>query len=128
MKSGYIRLALIGLLGWALTTLGLRLLPVWPQPPWIVGVAVVAVLLVGLRVLTGVLVRGLPRERRPIGAVALALPGMIGDGFATARFDLVFPNAPPSAAGLFGGLMLVGYATILLGGLLAGRAPGGQRG
>ena len=114
------RLTLIGAAGWALATVGLRLLPVWPQPALAAGL-VVLILLAALIAFVGWLVRGLPRQDRPAGAIAVALPGMIGDAFASAHFAQMFPNAAPSLGGWFAGLMLVGYAAILAGGLVASR-------
>jgi len=116
----FVRMALVGAAGWALATVGLRLLPAWPQPSWAMA-PVVALLLAGLVVLVGLLVRNLPPERRAAGAAAVALPGMIGDAVATALFAQTFPNAPPLAAGPFAALMLLGYATILAGGFVAAR-------
>ena len=69
--------------------------------------AVVLLLLIGLIAFVGWLVHGLPRESRAAGGVAVALPGMIGDAFASVHFAQLFPNAAPGLNGLFAGLMLV---------------------
>lgn len=69
---------------------------------------------------------GLPRREWPSGAVSLALPTLVLDPLSSAFFSTVFPNLPPSAAGLFGGWMLCCCAGALLGstiGAAAGQAP-----
>lgn len=58
-------------------------------------------------------------ERRE-GAVLLVVPGMLVDAFSTALFSVVYPNMSLAAAGLFGGLLLLAYATVLIAGLLSG--------
>ncbi len=58
---------------------------------------------------------GLPREIWPKAAILLILPTLILDPFSCAFFANVFPNIDPSAAGAFGGWML-----ICCGGAVAG--------
>ena len=68
---------------------------------------------------------GLPRGEWPSGAVSLALPTLLLDPLSSAFFSAVFPNIPPSAAGLFGGWMLCCCAGALTGatvGAAAGKA------
>jgi hypothetical protein len=67
---------------------------------------------------------GLPRGEWPSGAVSLALPTLVLDPLSIAFFSTVFPNIPPSAAGLFGGWMLCCCAGALAGSMIG--APSGK--
>ena len=58
---------------------------------------------------------GLARHEWPVGAVLLALPTLVLDPFSSAFFPVIFPNMPPSSAGLFGGWMLCCCAGALAG-------------
>jgi hypothetical protein len=62
-------------------------------------------------------------ERRPVGAISLALPTLLLDKFSSVFFSSVFPNIAPEAAGIFGGWMLCCCAGALLGGVM-GRSKG----
>lgn len=74
--------------------------------------AATAVLLVATMPVAALVVRalcrraGLPRDRWLSGAVALLLPTLLLDPFASAYFPTVFPNMEPEMAGAFGGWML----------------------
>lgn len=67
---------------------------------------------------------GLPRPEWAAGAVSLALPTLLLDPLSSAFFPAVFPNIPPSAAGLFGGWMLCCCAGALLGATLGAPRDG----
>jgi hypothetical protein len=58
---------------------------------------------------------GVPRERWPYAAAWLILPTLLLDPLTCALFTSVFPNMPATAAGAFGGWML-----ICCGGAVAG--------
>jgi len=61
---------------------------------------------------------GLAREQWVEGAVALALPTLLLDAFASAFFGVVYPNMAPEAAGIFGGWMLWCCAGVFVGALV----------
>ncbi|WP_416839789.1 DUF5367 family protein [Haloferax sp. DFSO52] len=63
--------------------------------------------------------RGLDVVERREGAVLLVVPGMLVDAVSTALFSVVYPNMNLGAAGLFGGLLLLSYATVLVAGFLS---------
>ncbi|KAB1196181.1 MULTISPECIES: DUF5367 family protein [Haloferax] len=63
--------------------------------------------------------RGLDGVERREGAVLLVVPGMLVDAVSTALFSVVYPNMSLAAAGLFGGLLLLAYATVLVAGFLS---------
>lgn len=65
--------------------------------------------------------RGLTGVARREAAVLLVVPGMLVDAVSTALFSVVYPNMNLAAAGLFGGLLLLAYATVLVAGFLSGR-------
>jgi hypothetical protein len=54
-------------------------------------------------------------------AIGLAAPGMLLDALATLNFQTVFPNIDPELAQDFGALMLLGYAAIIITGLMVTR-------
>lgn len=56
-----------------------------------------------------------PVDAWPAAAISLALPTLLLDPFSSAFFPAIFPNMPPGAAGLFGGLMLWCCAGALAG-------------
>jgi Family of unknown function (DUF5367) len=56
-----------------------------------------------------------PLESWPAAAISLALPTLLLDPFSSAFFPSVFPNIPASAAGVFGGWMLMCCAGALAG-------------
>jgi hypothetical protein len=58
---------------------------------------------------------GLPRELWPIGAISLALPSLVLDGFSSWFFPAVYPNVTPDAAGIFGGWILLCCAGAVAG-------------
>lgn len=92
-----------------------------PANPLVVGVifALTIPLMWGLAV--GVFRwRSIEGVERREGAVLLVVPGMLVDAFSTALFSVVYPNMSLAAAGLFGGLLLLAYATVLIAGLLSG--------
>ncbi|ELK53325.1 hypothetical protein D320_12635 [Haloferax sp. BAB-2207] len=44
---------------------------------------------------------------------------MLVDAVSTALFSVVYPNMGLEAAGLFGGLLLLAYATVLVAGFVS---------
>ncbi|EMA01249.1 DUF5367 family protein [Haloferax denitrificans] len=62
--------------------------------------------------------RGLSGGARREAAVLLVVPGMLVDAVSTALFSVVYPNMGLGAAGLFGGLLLLAYATVLVAGFV----------
>jgi hypothetical protein len=58
---------------------------------------------------------GLDKESWPRAATLLALPTLVLDPFSSAFFSSVFPNVDPSAAGIFGGWMLICCAGAVAG-------------
>lgn len=63
--------------------------------------------------------RGLSDPERREAAVLLVVPGMLVDAVSTALFSVVYPNMNLASAGLFGGLLLLAYATVLVAGFLS---------
>ncbi|KAB1188363.1 MULTISPECIES: DUF5367 family protein [Haloferax] len=63
--------------------------------------------------------RGLTGVKRREAAVLLVVPGMLVDAVSTALFSVVYPNMSLASAGLFGGLLLLAYATVLIAGFLS---------
>jgi len=57
----------------------------------------------------------LPRDQWPAVAIAVLIPTLVLDPFASAFFPQVFPNLSPDAGGLFGGWMLICCAGGLIG-------------
>lgn len=115
----YLRLITIGFAIWLLATLTLRL-----AGRRILSVdhsAYAMLLFLASFVLVGLLVRRvckgtkLPPEQWLAGAVLLLLPTLLLDPFSSAFFPIVFPNIPPSAAGVFGGWMIICCAGGLVG-------------
>ena len=62
---------------------------------------------------------GLQKDSWPAAATLLMLPTLILDPFSAAFFSTVFPNVDPSAAGVFGGWMLIFCAGAVAGVWLA---------
>lgn len=128
------RLLAYGLVLWLAGTIGVRL---WGRfllhPGSVAGTAVLYILsFLAMAGLTRRLCRlaGLPRREWVSGAVSLALPTLLLDPLSTAFFTAVFPNLPPSAAGLFGGWMLcccAGALTAAMIGMPAGTAQDGGK-
>jgi hypothetical protein len=84
---------------------------------------VVAVFLMVIPAMWGLAVavfrwRGLSGVETREGAILLVVPGMLLDAVSTALFSVVYPNMSLDAAGLFGGLLLLAYATVLVAGFL----------
>jgi hypothetical protein len=63
--------------------------------------------------------RGLSGSEKREAAVLLVVPGMLLDAVSTALFSVVYPNMSLASAGLFGGLLLLAYATVLVAGFLS---------
>ncbi|AFK19368.1 hypothetical protein E6P09_11340 [Haloferax mediterranei ATCC 33500] len=63
--------------------------------------------------------RGLSGGAKREAAVLLVVPGMLIDAVSTSLFSVVYPNMSLAAAGLFGGLLLLAYATVLVAGFVA---------
>jgi hypothetical protein len=113
------RLVLVGLAIWLVATAALRL---WGQyllrPASVVGTTVLfAVAFPAMALLVRRICRrsGLPRDQWLAGAVSIALPTLLLDPFSSAFFPALFPNIAPTAAGVFGGLMLCCCAGALVG-------------
>jgi hypothetical protein len=108
------RFALVGLVAWALATGAIRLAPLHnlrlgpleATLEVVTGLGAVA----GLALL---LLRDIAPYQRVRVMCAFVFPGMIGDSLTTAFCGLVFPNLPNGSAGVFGGLMLAGYAVMI---------------
>ena len=58
---------------------------------------------------------GWQKDSWPAAATLLMLPTLILDPFSSAFFRTVFPNVDPSAAGVFGGWMLIFCAGAVVG-------------
>lgn len=63
--------------------------------------------------------RGHSGGARREAAAILVVPGMLIDTVSTALFSVVYPNMEPTAGPLFGGLLLLAYATVLVAGFLS---------
>lgn len=108
----------LGFALWFLATIAFRLAGQYlldPTAPLVVG-AVYAVTVPAMVALALVLYRwrGAAGWARLQAAVALVLPGMLLDTFATAWFEALFSNVAPAAAKYFCGLLLLAYASVLL--------------
>ncbi|WP_411963524.1 DUF5367 family protein [Haloferax sp. YSMS24] len=91
-----------------------------PANPLVVGVIFVLTVPLMWGLAVGVFRwRGIEGVERREGAVLLVVPGMLVDAFSTALFSVVYPNMSLAAAGLFGGLLLLAYATVLVAGLFS---------
>jgi hypothetical protein len=123
------RLLAIGLVFWAGGTVVLRMAGAAILHPDNIA-ATVGLFLVSFLITAGLartLCRWLhvPPEQWPSAAASLVLPTLLLDPFTTAFFSSVFPNLPPSAAGVFGGWMLCCAAGGLVGGLARPHATAG---
>lgn len=108
----------LGFALWFLATIAFRLAGQYlldPTAPLVIG-AVYVVTVPAMAALALVLYRwrGAAGWARLQAAVALVLPGMLLDTFATAWFEALFSNMAPAAAKYFGGLLLLAYASVLL--------------
>ncbi|WP_411968605.1 DUF5367 family protein [Haloferax sp. YSSS75] len=91
-----------------------------PANPLVVGVIFVLTVPLMWGLAVGVFRwRGIEGVERREGAVLLVVPGMLVDAFSTALFSVVYPNMSLAAAGLFGGLLLLAYATVLVAGFFS---------
>lgn len=112
-----IRVLLVGLLFWLAGTVAIRVVGQHLLQP---GRALL--LYLGSFVLMALVALGLFRGMRVDaveGVTLLALPTLILDAFSCIFFASLFPNVAPTAAGLFGGWML-----ICCGGAVAGAWAG----
>jgi hypothetical protein len=103
-----------GFVLWLVGTVVLRVVPAGWIPPDRTGSAVIVV--VAFYVASFVLmffalgrpiVRALPPADARLALLALILPTLTLDAFSAAFFASAFPNLPGTAAGVFGGWMLV---------------------
>ena len=107
----YNRLALLGLAIWIAGTVAIRLIGQHLLRPG--NTPFTVALYVASFVAMAILVRWifgllrLPRESWPLAATILIAPTLILDPFSCLFFPTLFPNIVPSAAGLFGGWMLI---------------------
>lgn len=112
------RFLLVGFALWLVASLLLRVAPArLLAPERTVAILVLYAVSFGLMfVLVRQLVGRRPERSGALeAAIALFLPTLVLDAFASAFFPTVYPNFPPSAAGVFGGWMLICCA----GGLVA---------
>lgn len=105
------RAFLIGLLLWAVGTVGIRVAGQralqsdhLTRISILYGVSFVLMAILVPRICQRL---RLEKERWFEGAALLILPTLILDAFSCAFFPFVFPNIDPGAAGLFGGWMLI---------------------
>jgi hypothetical protein len=113
-----LRPAIVGLAGWTLASLAIRLAPAGAlHLPSLGFVAATLAACTALAAFARWIVRGVGPVHRPAVMVAIVLPGMLGDALASACFPRAFPNLPPAAAPGFGALMLLGYAIMLIASL-----------
>ncbi len=121
------RLFLLGLAGWTIATLALRLAGQHVLRPG--NLAGTLILFAVSFPLMALLARRLCSrfqlrpEQWPAGAVAILLPTLLLDPFSSAFFPVVFPNIAPQLAGVFGGWMLWCCAGALVGVTLRRSAP-----
>jgi hypothetical protein len=115
------RMALIGFAIWAAATLALRLAG---QFVFAHELALLAVTIPLMIALAFVLLRNAADRAR--AAIALIAPGMLLDTISALRFGDVFPNIPASAAGTFGGWLLLCNVLVLLT-AIATSAPAARR-
>jgi len=113
------RIVVIGILLWAVGTIGIRLAGqhlLYPQAgARTILLYVISFLLMALLARRIFHRMGIEKESWPRAATLLALPTLLLDPFSSAFFSAVFPNVDAAAAGVFGGWML-----ICCGGAVAG--------
>ncbi|WP_410764537.1 DUF5367 family protein [Haloferax sp. DFSO60] len=90
------------------------------QPLVVAGVFVVTIPAMWLLAVAIFRWRGHTGGARREAAAILVVPGMIIDALSTALFSVVYPNMEPTAGTLFGGLLLLAYATVLVAGFVTG--------
>ncbi|MBD1857748.1 MULTISPECIES: DUF5367 family protein [Leptolyngbya] len=112
----------IGVFIWLTATIAFRLIGQFLLDPTNLVLSIglfLATALVMFVVMTAVyLWRQVKLLDRPKAAMLVALPGMLLDVGSVLSFPTVFPNIDPNANILFAGLMLWGYASILITGFL----------
>ena len=103
------RYAIVGFVIWAAATLALRLAGqyVMRYPLVLLSVSVPLMIYVAIAVVG-------QAQDRARAAIALVAPGMLLDTVSAIWFARVFPNIDPSAAGLFGGWLLLCNVVVLL--------------
>jgi len=105
---------MLGFAAWAVATVAIRLAPTAAlRPPLPVAIVALAVSLLGLAALIRLMLRRVARHDRARAIAAFVVPGMLGDGLTTACYAAIFPNLPAGGQGMFGALMLAGYAVML---------------
>lgn len=121
-----IRSLLAGLVAWAAATAAFRFAGehyFFGDGTWITWLT----LLCGLAMIPlayGVFrLLGVAPPDRPMAAAALAVPGMLLDGFVVSHFWLVFPNLDPDLDKAFGGFLLWCYAWLLMAGWILRHRP-----
>src|SRR5215813_6143655 len=110
--GGYMRgrFLLIGFAAWLGASLLLRAAPprvIGSGEPIRVFALYAASFVLMFFLLRMLVVKGVDADAAPRAAIALLLPTLILDGLASAFFPTVYPNFPASAAGVFGGWMLI---------------------
>jgi hypothetical protein len=109
-----VRYATLGLAVWVLATAAIRMAPLGALRVGPVGGGLAILAGLGAVVgLAGLLVRDVARDQRIAAMSAFVLPGMVGDSVTTGFCATVFPNLPVGSGGIFGSLMLAGYAAML---------------
>ncbi|MFC7203484.1 DUF5367 family protein [Haloferax namakaokahaiae] len=89
------------------------------QPVVVAAVFVVTVPIMWLLALAIFRWRGHTGGARREAAALLAIPGMLIDSVSMVLFSVVYPNMEPTAGTLFGGLLLLAYATVLVAGFVS---------
>lgn len=112
----------IGFLLWLIATIAFRLIGQYLLDSTNTALAIglfIATLPLMIIVTTAVYVwQQVKAIERPKAALLLALPGMLLDVGSVLFFPIVFPNIDPNANVLFASLMLWGYSSILITGVL----------
>lgn len=114
-----VRASLLGFLAWLLATVAFRTLGdsfFYPgsEIPLFVGGPLGA----GALTWAAMKLLGVRPGDQAEAAIALAMPGMFLDAYATHEFATVYPNLDPTLDGVFGALMLVVHGAIVFAGLM----------
>ena len=102
------RALLLGLLFWAIGTVGIRFGGQYLlRPDRMLVLYAISFVAMGLLVRSVCRDLGRGRDEWTRIALLLILPTLVLDAFSCIFFPAVFPNVAPAAAGLFGGWMLI---------------------
>lgn len=111
----------LGFLAWLIATAAFRFAGHYffvPDDVWLLAVFAAAAPLMLAFTWGALKLLKVERGDEAEGAIGLALPGMLLDVYAVGEFQTVFPNLDPMLAQSFGALMLLGYAVIILTGVM----------